>query len=467
MKTWLVGLALVLVCARDARAACCYFSAQDKDVNQPGQKAFITWQPAEKRETFTVQPSFEGDARDFGLVIPTPSQPKLDEMPRDFFKHLALYTILLPMPERIMTPKEAAMPPPMPAPMAMAPGGPPGAVLREANGHGVRVLEAGVVGSLDYKIIEASRPTGLYEWLKENKYSYAGDEATLKHYIDKKWLFTVMKIDTKQMKKNPDGSYLGEVTPTRFAFASDALVYPLRITAISVRRNTEALFYVQAPEQMDLKDTWSWLWSFRVMWLTSGTVCLSQKQMTPEEQAELGQRQEKIAKIRSEIPGYDTTKLEWARKLSDADLGVLDDPKDKWPQANMNDLPKDAQILTPEELTADFQRQAAELSSSERGMLGSYVERLAGRYPQSKGLIVRLPSKDGQPATYHWLRHREAPEAEVAALTQLKGHLQNGQWMTKFRKSFLKHEMNLDLDMVPVEKRYEAEYIRILPQSPP
>jgi hypothetical protein len=28
------------------------------------------------------------------MVIPTPSQPKLNEMPRDFFKHLAVYTIM-------------------------------------------------------------------------------------------------------------------------------------------------------------------------------------------------------------------------------------------------------------------------------------------------------------------------------------------------------------------------------------
>src|SRR5436309_4691483 len=84
----------------------------------------------------------------------------------------------------------------------------------------VIVLEAGVVGSLDYKIISAERADDLYQWLKDNKYSYSGDEATLGFYVRKKWVFTVMKIDTMQMKKNKDGSYAGEVTPTRFQFAS-------------------------------------------------------------------------------------------------------------------------------------------------------------------------------------------------------------------------------------------------------
>src|SRR3954454_16090166 len=77
-----------------ADSACCYFSAKNADILQPAQKVFITWDPVEKVESFTVQPKFEGNALDFGMVVPTPSQPKLAEMPRDFFKELAVLTIL-------------------------------------------------------------------------------------------------------------------------------------------------------------------------------------------------------------------------------------------------------------------------------------------------------------------------------------------------------------------------------------
>src|SRR5262249_8702361 len=96
VKCWLLGSALIglALAPAAARAACCYFSAKDADVLQPAQKAFITWDARAGMETFTVQPRFEGNARDFGMVIPTPSRPKLDEMPRDFFKELAVYTIL-------------------------------------------------------------------------------------------------------------------------------------------------------------------------------------------------------------------------------------------------------------------------------------------------------------------------------------------------------------------------------------
>ena len=91
-----LGLSVLfwLILLPPAESACCYFSAKDKDVLQPAQKAFITWDPQENVESFTVQPKFEGNAADFGMVIPTPARPKLDEMPREFFKELAVFTIL-------------------------------------------------------------------------------------------------------------------------------------------------------------------------------------------------------------------------------------------------------------------------------------------------------------------------------------------------------------------------------------
>src|SRR5262249_55785458 len=93
-KTWLLAAAAVGLAVPAAGAACRYCSAKNTDNLQPGQKVFISWDPVKKMETSTVQPKFEGNALDFGMVIPTPSQPKLHEMTRDFFKHLAVYTIM-------------------------------------------------------------------------------------------------------------------------------------------------------------------------------------------------------------------------------------------------------------------------------------------------------------------------------------------------------------------------------------
>jgi len=309
-------VAVLLVVPRPADSACCYFAAKDKDILQPAQKAFLTWDAAEKVETFTVQPKFEGNAVDFGMVIPTPARPKLDEMPREFFKELAVFTILEPMDigkyKNFLLPKGQAS-----------------GLVRDAKGKDtVKVLEAGVVGSLDYKIIQASKADDLYEWLKDNKYSYSGDEATLDFYIKKKWFFTVMKIDPMQMKKKKDGSYEGEVTPTRFTFASDKLVYPLKITQISVKDKTEALFYVQAAHKVDLPGDFSYEYTWTPMWSQASGFAVPEK-LTKQEsewqkhvQPTMQDDLKKVNDLRSKK--HEPATLEWAKKVTEKDVGLLE-----------------------------------------------------------------------------------------------------------------------------------------------
>src|SRR5687768_14026875 len=332
--------ALVLLTASSPiHAACCYFSAKNADILQPAQKVFITWDPVEKVETFTVQPKFEGNALDFGMVIPTPTQPKLHEMPRDFFKHLAVYSImkkremphskLLPVERFDRLARNAAAPPAEQDRGRPADGAPRPKVI---------VLEAGVVGSLDYKIISAERADDLFQWLKDHKYSYSGDEATLNHYIQKKWLFTVMKIDTMQMKRNKDGSFAGEVTPTRFQFSSEKLVYPLKITQISVKDKTEALFYVQAPHKVDLQGDMTYQYTWIPMLQAAMGCTPSGIQGGGEEWVKALGGQVPVLLNRAKelgfnfIPGqrpnpskngHIPTTMEWARKLKAEDISIL------------------------------------------------------------------------------------------------------------------------------------------------
>jgi hypothetical protein len=372
-----------------AESACCYFAAKDKDVLQPAQKAFVTWDPAEKVETFTVQPKFEGNALDFGMVIPTPSRSKLDEMPRDFFKELAVFTILEPMdPSKY---KQIRF---------LGAQGRNGLWDLELKAkHSVRVLEAGIVGSLDYKIIQADRADDLYAWLKDNKYSYAGDEATLDHYIKAGWTFTVMKIDAMQMKKRPDGTFDGEVTPTRFTFPSEKPVYPLKITQLSVKDHTEALFYVQAPDKMDLAGDFSYEFTWAPMWAQAASFAIPEKltaqekawqqHVQPAVQADL----QKAQQLRQQR--HEPATLEWAKKITEADIAVLE-----------------------------------------------------GKKPYN----------------------RDAPKEDVEKLKLLKGHVKQGQFVTKLRKVFSKDEMAEDLIFTRArvgDKDDDLEYVSILPTSPP
>jgi hypothetical protein len=453
----LAALVLGFAVPSSAHAACCYFSAQNADILQPAQKVFITWDPVKQAESFTVQPKFEGNALDFGMVIPTPSQPKLHEMPRDFFKHLAVYSILMQreFPHSKLLPYRGSK-------------GGGGKMLQLAamdskepqDGEGknkptVIVLEQGVVGSLDYKIIEASRADDLYKWLKDNKYHFAGDEAALNFYVQKQWIFTVMKIDTMQMKKGKDGSYAGEVTPTRFSFTSDKLIYPLKITQISVKDKTEALFYVQAPHKVDLQGEMSYQHTWVPM-LQSASGC------TPGGLPGYGGQW--LAKINGQIPGLlqknqelgfnfqpgqrplpnkkgqIPTTMEWARKLTENDVKIL---RGEAPYSEI--VPNVDEGFTEADLKDPKRAQAI-----------------------IKVIQARLAKAQQERPLGYLVRH--VPNDDVRALQQLMGHLQAGLFITKFRKIFTRDEMNEDLLIVPArlgDQEDSSEYQEILPTSPP
>jgi hypothetical protein len=462
----LLALFAVSALAPLTDAACCYFAAKDKDILQPAQKAFITWDPVEKVESFTVQPKFEGNAADFGMVIPTPSKPRLDEMPRDFFKELAVFSIL----KHRQQPESKLLP--VPGPGGNFSGG-FGGILGAGGGFGgmfggllprppaVRVVEAGVVGSLDYKIIEAGRADDLFTWLKENKYSYSGDEATLDFYVKKQWLFTVMKIDTMQMKKNPDGSFAGEITPTRFQFTSEKLVYPLKITQVSVKDKTEALFYVQAPFKADLPGemTYQYQWLPMIQnakgWYAKGTFGAREvpgkaddwlkatKDTAPallKKGSQLGYHFVSNLRPQPNLQGHIATTLEWAKQLSAKDLQVL---KGAYPYSEP--VPDVDEGFTPADLKDATKGPAAEKVIQKR------LEKC--RQERPGGYLVR-----------------EAPMTDVHQLKILVGHLKEKQFLTKFRKTFTRDEMDDDLTIIPAklgDGEDVSEYEETLPTSPP
>jgi hypothetical protein len=460
---WLAVLALGELQPPAARSACCYFAANKQDVRQPGQKAFITWSPRNRLESFTVQPKFEGNARDFGMVIPTPSRPKLDEMPRDFFKELAVFTLL----KRREYPQSQLL-----VPQIGGIGGGFGGGFGGFGGLGmaapqvprrpsIQVVETGVVGSLDYKVITAGRADELYAWLKDNRYRYAGDEATLDFYVRKKWFFTVMKIDAMQMKKNQDGSYAGEVTPTRFQFTSDKLVYPLKITQLSVKDRTEALLYVQAPFKVDLPEDMTFQFQWVPMlqnaqgWYSKGVIRSHDLPGGADDWLKgiKGQAPDLLRRgeglgfnfVSGQRPGPNEkgrspTTLEWAQRLRAEDLQVL-----------RGEAPFSEKVPN-----VDDGFTAADMKNPRRAKLATRV------------IELRLAkSSQDRPGGY---LVREAPAEDVRQLRLLAGHLKEGQFLTKLRKAFTRGEMDDDLLIVPAklgQAEDRSEYVEILPTSPP
>ncbi|MFO0964525.1 MAG: hypothetical protein U0793_02915 [Gemmataceae bacterium] len=138
--------------------------------------------------------------------------------------------------------------------------------------------------------------------------------------------------------------------------------------------------------------------------------------------------------------GHIPTTMEWARKLTADDVKILkgDAPySEKVP--NVDEGFTEADMKDPKRSQAIVKVIQARLAKSQKERPFGYAV-------------------------------REAPEDEIKGLRNLAGHLQEGLYITKFRKFFCRDEMNDDLVIVPAregDSEDTSEYQEILPTSPP
>ena len=178
-----VGLLIAAVISQisTARRLLLLLGARTADILQPAQKVFISWDPVEKVETLHGAAQVRGQ------------RPRLrhgdpDAEPAQAARDAARF---LQAPRRLLDPQETRVPALQTAAAYRRRLGNESLQSarrfgkaddadgqRSAHARRSRSWKPGVVGSLDYKIIEADRADDLFQWLKDNKYSYAGDEAT-------------------------------------------------------------------------------------------------------------------------------------------------------------------------------------------------------------------------------------------------------------------------------------------------
>jgi hypothetical protein len=134
------------------------------------------------------------------------------------------------------------------------------------------------------------------------------------------------------------------------------------------------------------------------------------------------------------------TTMEWARKLADSDIAVL---QSKAPYSEV--VPNVDEGFTEADMKDEKRAQAI-----------------------MKVIQARLAKAQQDHPLGYLVRH--APTDDVRALQQLAGHMQAGLFITKFRKTFTRDEMNDDLLLIPArlgDQDDNSEYQEILPTSPP
>lgn len=195
--------------------ACCPVGPTGKPVVNADQTVIILWDAPTRTQHFIRQASFKSAADDFGFLVPTPSQPKLDESGNEVFTLLRQRT----EPER----KKVARS------QGLGCGCGEAGVSKgkdKAAAQEVRVLQEKLVAGFNAVVLEATSTAGLVKWLKDHGYVFSpAVEAWAKPYVEAGWKITALKIaKAADGKANPNVS----AAALRLSFKTDRPLFPYR-----------------------------------------------------------------------------------------------------------------------------------------------------------------------------------------------------------------------------------------------
>ncbi|MET9434447.1 DUF2330 domain-containing protein [Streptomyces sp. NPDC006551] len=126
-----------------------------------------------------------------------------------------------------------------------------GAAPPGASAADVGVVGRERLGPFDVARLTATDPKALSGWLEQNGFELSGRLATeLKPYVEQEWEYVAVRL-----APDDEGTVLrGELDPLKIRFASDRLVYPMRLSRLAQTPQSLGL-YVLADHRMEPRDT--------------------------------------------------------------------------------------------------------------------------------------------------------------------------------------------------------------------
>ncbi len=208
-------LALLGICALPLASepvhACCAVARLGTPIVNADQTVIILWDAATKTQHFIRQASFKGDADDFGFLVPSPTQPELEEAGDSAFPHL----------RRLTEP-----------PVHLSGGGigcgcmATPAASEDRHSLQVKVLEEKLVAGFNAAVLETKSATALTQWLKDNGYAFSPEvEAWAKPYVDAGWKITALKV---YRAKDAPAKNDVKASALRISFKTDRPIFPYR-----------------------------------------------------------------------------------------------------------------------------------------------------------------------------------------------------------------------------------------------
>jgi hypothetical protein len=197
MRTALLCSTVITLAWPAGAQACAFaFDPQTSPPRVAGEEALIVWDAERKVEHFVRTARFQGAARSFGFLVPTPDRPEVAEADGRVFDRLARF---YGRPVQHLR----SMP-----------------ILEGDASASVTVVERKVVAGLDAAVLKATDAAALGAWLRQHRFAARADlDAWLAPYVARGFYVTAFRYD-------PDRRRQLSTKAVRLSFAAAEPYYP-------------------------------------------------------------------------------------------------------------------------------------------------------------------------------------------------------------------------------------------------
>lgn len=244
MRILITTIAAVMTVALSSTAqAFCGFYVAKADTSLFNRASQVVLVRDEDRTVITMANDFEGDVKNFAVVIPVPTfieREQINVGDKAVIDHLDAYTS--PRLVEYFDPDPCRRYKPLSKMSADLRNLTASMANREqmATATGVTIEASYSVGEYDILILSATESQGLIQWLNESGYRIPkGAEAVVGSYLKQNMRFFVAKVNVEEQRKS-GYSYL---RPLQIAYESNKFMLPIRLGTLNARAQQELYIY--------------------------------------------------------------------------------------------------------------------------------------------------------------------------------------------------------------------------------
>ena len=237
-----IALAAMLASAAPSIGAFCGFYVAKADTKLFNKASQVVLVRDGDRTVLTMASDFEGEPKEFAVVIPVPTVLKREQIhvgEKALLDHLDAYSAPRLVEYFDQNPCE---PRAVRESIRMFPAAAPAALdaLALAKARGVTIEAKYTVGEYDILILSAQQSTGLETWLRENGYRIpAGAASVIGSYLKQNMRFFVARVNLAEQARL-GFTYL---RPLQVAYESPKFMLPIRLGMVNAKGPQDLFVY--------------------------------------------------------------------------------------------------------------------------------------------------------------------------------------------------------------------------------